>query len=281
MLSAMNITIDRFSDRPMYKQIADSIRNQIISGELSPDATLPAAAKLADDLRVSLNSVKGAMDLLRTEGLIVSARGRPTRVRPIRIIGTQRYEVGKRNYGGDPAAFEAEHGVPWADFHVTRQYRIVAATPRVALALGLMVGEDVYERQFTHATDASVLRLSYSYLAPGRFAGTILTDPDEPLWPGGTIGQLRAIGIDVTLVRTEVSAREATADEVRVLHLDAGAHVLESWRRMLVGNDAVALETAQHIYPSDGRQVLSFDIPVRPVSGPPSEWVGWSGPAYD
>src|SRR5439155_11796274 len=138
-------TIDRDSDRPVSKQLADLLRDQIISGELPAGAEIPAEGELAETYGVSRNSIKQAMSLLRTEGLIVSARGRYTRVRPIRLIGSQRYTIGKQNYGDDrDSAFAREHGVPWSDFQVTREYRIVPAPPRVAGALRLNPGAEVY-----------------------------------------------------------------------------------------------------------------------------------------
>lgn len=268
-------TIDRSSDRPAYRQLADILREQITSGQLVAGAELPAEGQLAESYGISRNSVKQAIQLLRTEGLVFSTRGRLTRVRPIRVIGERRYSIGKRNYGEDrESAFAREHGVPWSEFEITREYRIVPAPPRVAAALHIPEGSEVYERQFTHATGGVVLRLSHSYLEATRFADTVLTNPDEPLWPGGTVAQLSSIGIDVTRVRAEVTARMATPQEAETLKLGTGVPVLEAWRTQVAGDEAV--ETACHIYPPNG-QILVFDIPV----GPPPPGNEWYGKSYD
>lgn len=267
--------IDRSQDRPAYKQLADLLREQIISGELPAGTELASEGDLAAQYGISRNSVKQAMAMLRAEGLVVSARGRYTRVRPIRLIGAQRYELGKRNYGEDgESSFAREHGVPWSAFEITREYRVVPAPPWVAMALGLELGSEVYERRFTHATGGVALRLSYSYLDAGRFANTILTDPNEHLWKGGTVGQLAAMEINITRVRTEVTARPATPAESDVLHLGRQAPVLEARRIQYAEDDPV--ECAEHIYPP-GSQRLVFDIPV----GQPPLGNEWYGKSYD
>jgi GntR family transcriptional regulator len=268
-------SINRDSDRPAYKQLADILRDRITSGQLPAGAEIPAEAELAERHGLGKNTVRQAMAILRAEGLVVSERGRYTRVRPVRVIASQRYELGKRNYGDDrDSAFAREHGIPWADFDLTREYRIVPASPRVAAALHLDPGTDVFERRFTHATGGVMLRLSRSYLSAARFAGTILTDPDEPLWPGGTVGQLAALGVDITHVRTEVTARAASLEESQTLGLAAGAPVLDAWRIQLAADEPV--ETAQHVYPP-GAQMLVFDVPV----GRPPDGNRWKDVSYD
>jgi GntR family transcriptional regulator len=262
-------TINRHSDRPAYKQLADILRDQIMSGELAAGTDVPSEAELARANGISRNSVKQAMNLLRNEGLIVSARGRLSRVRPVRVIGSRRYLMGKQNYGSDlESSFAREHGVPWSEFDVDREYRVVPAPARVASALHIAPGTEVYERRFLHATGGIALRVSWSYLPAEQFTGTVLTDPDEPLWPGGTIGQLTSLGINVTRVRTEVTARAATVEEAEMLGLPASSPVLEAWRTQLAEGEPI--ETAQHVYPPNG-QLLVFDVPVaRPKEG--GEW---------
>ena len=267
-------TIDRSGDRPVYKQLADLIRDQIASGDLPAGADLPAERDLAATYGVSHTTVRQTMGLLRDEGLIVSERGRLTKVRPVRLIGEQRYTMGKANYGADvESAFAREHGVPWSAFDVTREYTVVPAPPRVARNLGLPAGAEVFKRRFTHATGGVTLRLSYSYLDAARFGETVLTDAQAPLMPGGTVAMLSSIGVDVTRVRTEVAARPATPDELAALRLAVGTPVLEAWRVHLAGDEPV--ETAQHIYPASGGQILVFDIPVGPRP-PGNEWYGVS-----
>lgn len=259
--------IDRDSHEPAYRQLAGILKEMIVSGVLPAGADLPPEKELAAEYGMSLVMVRQATQILKNEGLIISSRGKPSRVRPIRLIGERRYSMGKANYEPDVAStFAREHGIPWSDFDLTRQYAIVPAPARVALALRIPEGTDVYQRQFTHATGGVMLRLSYSYLEVERFKDTILTDPDEPLWPGGTVAQLKHMGLDVSLVHSEVSSRFATPEEAKILQLQARTPITELWRTEMIGRHESVMEpveVAQHIYPPDG-QILVFDIPVGP-----------------
>lgn len=73
--------IDPAADRPIYRQLADILRADIRAGRLKPGQMLPSEAHLQHEHGVSLNSVRGALGILRDEGLLVTQRGRGTRVR--------------------------------------------------------------------------------------------------------------------------------------------------------------------------------------------------------
>lgn len=69
------------ADRPVYKQLADLVRGQIVRGELRPGQRLPAELTYVERHGISRDSVRRAMGVLRGEGLIItSARG--SRVQP-------------------------------------------------------------------------------------------------------------------------------------------------------------------------------------------------------
>ena len=71
------------ADRPVYKQLADLVREQISRGTLAPGQRVPAELDYVQAHGISRDSVRRAMALLRSEGLIVTtARG--SRVRPER-----------------------------------------------------------------------------------------------------------------------------------------------------------------------------------------------------
>lgn len=73
----MNIFINNKSGVPIYDQIYTQIKNEIISGNLSPDEALPSIRNLAKDLRISVITTKRAYDELEREGFIytVPAKG--------------------------------------------------------------------------------------------------------------------------------------------------------------------------------------------------------------
>ena len=72
----MNLFIDNKSGAPIYDQIYTQIKNQILSGELSPDEALPSIRGLARDLRISVITTKRAYDELEREGFLYTIPGK-------------------------------------------------------------------------------------------------------------------------------------------------------------------------------------------------------------
>ena len=72
----MNIQINNSSDDPIYLQIKNQIKVQIISGDLKVGEQLPSIRFLAKELRVSMITAKRAFDELELEGFINSVQGK-------------------------------------------------------------------------------------------------------------------------------------------------------------------------------------------------------------
>lgn len=72
----MNIQIDNSSDNPIYLQIKNQIKAQIISGGLKVGEQLPSIRFLAKELRVSMITAKRAFDELELDGFINSVQGK-------------------------------------------------------------------------------------------------------------------------------------------------------------------------------------------------------------
>jgi GntR family transcriptional regulator/MocR family aminotransferase len=72
------ILIDPQSDSPVYQQLYYSLRNSIMNGQLRADQRLPASRVLADDLRISRNTVIFAYEMLWAAGFLVTRRGSGT-----------------------------------------------------------------------------------------------------------------------------------------------------------------------------------------------------------
>lgn len=72
----MNIQINNSSDDPIYLQIKNQIKAQIISGDLKVGEQLPSIRFLAKELRVSMLTAKRAFDELELDGFINSVKGK-------------------------------------------------------------------------------------------------------------------------------------------------------------------------------------------------------------
>ena len=78
----MNIQIINSNDDPIYLQIKNQIKAQIISGDLQAEEQLPSIRFLAKELRVSMITVKRAFDELESDGFINSVQGKGNYVAP-------------------------------------------------------------------------------------------------------------------------------------------------------------------------------------------------------
>ena len=74
----MRLGINRENNTPIYIQIFEQIRRQILSGELLPGFRLPPERKLADSLGVNRTTVLNAYRELKAEGLVGSRVGNGT-----------------------------------------------------------------------------------------------------------------------------------------------------------------------------------------------------------
>lgn len=71
----MFIVLSPSSPDPMYKQVADQVKNAIASGDLKPGEKLPSVRELAEGLKISAITVKRAYLDLENEGYILTRAG--------------------------------------------------------------------------------------------------------------------------------------------------------------------------------------------------------------
>ncbi|HPR17423.1 MAG TPA: GntR family transcriptional regulator [Candidatus Cloacimonadota bacterium] len=74
----MNVIISNSSENPIYKQIYDQFRNQIVTGILKEGEALPSIRKLAREINVSVITTKKAYDDLERDGFVASVGGKGT-----------------------------------------------------------------------------------------------------------------------------------------------------------------------------------------------------------
>lgn len=78
----MRILIDNKIGIPIYEQIYNQIKDQIIGGAIKEDDVLPSIRSLAKDLRISVITTKRAYDELEKEGFIYTVAGKGCFVAP-------------------------------------------------------------------------------------------------------------------------------------------------------------------------------------------------------
>ena len=78
----MDIILSNSSGKPIYEQIADQVREQILSGALSAGDALPSMRVLAKELRISVITTKRAYEELERDGFLDNVPGKGYFVAP-------------------------------------------------------------------------------------------------------------------------------------------------------------------------------------------------------
>ena len=92
----MFIAIDNNDPRPVYLQIASSIKEQIQKGMLKPGDELPSVRDLARDLAINLHTARHAYQLLREQGVVLIRLGNRARIAPLRARPADRAEIERK-----------------------------------------------------------------------------------------------------------------------------------------------------------------------------------------
>ena len=79
----MDIIISNSSGVPIYEQIEEQIKSQIMNGELVEGDALPSMRVLAKELKISIITTKRAYEDLERDGFIESVTGKGSFVKSI------------------------------------------------------------------------------------------------------------------------------------------------------------------------------------------------------
>ena len=74
----MHIILNHSSMIPIYEQLMEQIKSQILESLLKEGEALPSVRALAGDLRISALTVKKAYDRLEEEGFVTTVHGKGT-----------------------------------------------------------------------------------------------------------------------------------------------------------------------------------------------------------
>ncbi len=78
----MDIILSNTSGKPIYTQIADQVKEQIMTGALAPGEALPSMRLLARELRISVITTKRAYEDLERDGFLENVPGKGCFVAP-------------------------------------------------------------------------------------------------------------------------------------------------------------------------------------------------------
>ncbi|WP_017577212.1 GntR family transcriptional regulator [Nocardiopsis kunsanensis] len=245
-----------------FERIADDLRAQIRTEELSPGEKLPSETKLAKEHATSVPTVRQALALLQAEGMIEKEHGRGNFVRrPRRLVSRAndrhqwekdrvRSELEERSSTG---ATERDTGLDVDALVFSAKYTRVEADAELAEALGVGQGAALLERIYRtrHQDERAPFNLVRSYMPVELIEGNpdLLDEANEP-WPGGTQSQLHTVGIELDRVVERVTARPPTAEESEELDLSAGIAVMVIEKSSIDTHDRVA-DWSEVVLPGD------------------------------
>ena len=214
------------NDGPAYERLADELRHAILDGDLS--GRLPSLQGIADRYATTPDIARRAIDVLRSEGLVVTKQGAGTYTRRFqRIIRSSPDRLAADRWGAGRKIQDADTGVRPRAVDV-----VVAEEPApeyVADALAVQPGDPVLTRSRRFVVEGRPVQLATSYLpldvAGGRIAYT-------DVGPGGTYARLAEIGHAPVRFTERVTARAPRPEEVERLELatSVGALVVEILR---------------------------------------------------
>jgi GntR family transcriptional regulator len=253
--------VDPASDRPVFRQISDHLRDVISAGQLVQGDQLPSEAQLADHYGVTRTTAQKALGILKAEGLIVPQHGRGYYVRPrpkVRRLGSDRFARRHRDAGKAAFVIEVESAgsAPSVDRIVISEERPPAD---IARRLGLTARAKVVVRQRRYLIDGHPVETATSYIPAMLARGTAITEPNTG--PGGIYARLEEMGHRLDHFDEEVRARMPTPDEAQALALPEGVPVFQLVRTAY-DTDGMAVEVCDTVMSSDVYQ-LDYELPAR------------------
>lgn len=260
VVGSSSTALDKDSDRPLFKQIADSLRAQIIAGQLGPGDKVPSETQLMESYQVARMTVRQALALLKAEGLLVAEHGRGVfvRARPVvRRVASDRFARRQREAG--QAAFIAEAqgvGAPSVD---ELEVGYETALPHVREALALGSRAKVLARRRRYLLDGEPVELAQTFVPADLAKGTPIEE--RHTGPGGVYARLEENGHHLAEFTEEVAARMPTPEERQRLRLPEGTPVL-TVRRIAFRKDGVPVETTDTVKAAPA-YVLEYRFPAE------------------
>lgn len=258
------MTVDDQTSRPLYRQVAEALRGRIERHELTPGGQLPTEANLMDAYGVSRNTIRLALGLLRTEGLVVTGQGRGSFVTEVASTTSDRGGPQPRRRVVDRHSLGRhliEYGEPGAAERIDVAGAVRTAPVEIAGALHLPTDAKVVERRRVLYHDGRPSHTADTYV-PEAFAGDCALLRPAPL-SGGVAGVLERAGRSIACHVDEMTVRMPSPAEAQHLQIATGVPVMALLRTAL---DAVQqpLCTTVLLLPGD-RHVVRYDVVVEPT----------------
>jgi len=253
--------MDRGSDRPVYKQLADLLRDAIRTGQYPPGAELPSEADLESSYDVSRNTVRNAVALLRVEGLVSTEHGRGTYVlerKPLRTLRSTRYSKARRQASTPPLHAEAAEQGRAAGRRLL-EVATVEAPVEVADRLEIEPGDLVVVRRYLLFFDQQPVQTASSYFPLAIAEGTRIAGPED-MATGVHAVLEEELGYELGRFVEELTFRMPFPEEARALATGTGVPVVRLLRT-LYDRKNVPLEVSDFLL-AGNKHALIYEVPA-------------------
>lgn len=252
--------IDRASGLPVYRQVATALREKIDSGEYKPGERLPSERELIEAFGVSRITIREAISLLRSEGLVAAEHGKGVFVRPpnrVQRLSRSRLSRAAReqNKGFFLGDAEANNFTPSVTVKITTE----PASADHAAALGVEEGAELLVRDRVMRANGLPVQLATSRLPRSITQGTLIEEVETG--PGGSYARLEEAGHQLDYFHETVRTRMPNREEAALLQLPPGTPVLNV-RRVAYDTAGRAVEVNDMTL-SGERYELSYQIPAE------------------
>jgi GntR family transcriptional regulator len=263
---------NKFVVEAMYRQIAEDLRGQIESGQLLPGQQLPTELELRQRYSASRNTIRDALKLLTTRGLIVARAGQGTFVSaPIVPFITT---LSKRE--AEPQRETPYYGIEVADTaNMGRSFsasvsrvELQRAADHIAAMLWLPEDTEVVSRQQVRYIDLVPWSLQTSFYPMKlvtRGAGLLLRAAEIP---AGTLAYLKeTLGLDEVGYQDLIRVGPPDREEASIFRLpdDGSISVITVLRTGYATDDQglVPFRVTITVFPADRNQfrVISGEVP--------------------
>jgi GntR family transcriptional regulator len=252
--------LDEQTSRPLYRQVADELRGQIQRQELTPGGQLPTEARLMDEYGVSRNTIRLALGVLRSEGLVITGQGRGSFVAD--VAGVAPRNARPPRHVVDQQTLDThviEFGEPGDADRIDVTVAVRLAPPVIADALRLPSGARVVERRRVLYRDGQPRQTADSYV-PEALAADAELRRQAPL-TGGIALAFERTGRPIAAHVDEITVRMPSPSEAQQLQIATGVPVVALLRTAYDMSSTPVIATVL-LMPGD-RHMLRYNVRVE------------------
>jgi GntR family transcriptional regulator len=247
---------------PMYRQIADDLRGKIDSGEIASGAQLPTEIELMDEYSASRNTVRDAIKLLTTRGMVEPRPGQGTfvvqKINPFVTTLTSDPVTGQGGGEGRIYVAEVQAGQRTPTVSDPR-VEVQRASEPIADALRIKEGDQVVSRHYQRFIDGIPFSLQTSFYPMSLVlqGATRLIEATDI--PQGTVAYLSdVLGLKQAGYRDSIQVRPPDDREAAFFRIPADGQVpVFEIYRIAFDDSGDRIRLTITIYPVDRNRLVT------------------------